>query len=41
VLRALQPRPQNPNRDFQDRLKEVINNSASPAPAQLPHPPTR
>jgi hypothetical protein len=36
VLKALQPRPQNPNRDFQDRLKEVINNSASPAPAQLP-----
>jgi hypothetical protein len=36
VLKALQPRSQNPNRDFQDRLKEVINNSAPPAPAQLP-----
>jgi hypothetical protein len=41
VLKALQPRPQNPNTDFQDRLKEIMKNSAPPAPAQLPHPPTR
>jgi hypothetical protein len=36
VLKALQPRPQNPNRDFQDRLEKIINNSAPATPEPLP-----
>jgi hypothetical protein len=41
VLRALQPLPQNLNPTFQDRLKEIMKNSAPVAPPRFAPPPTQ
>jgi len=41
VLKALQPSTQNPNGNFQERLKEIMKNSAPGAPPRFTPSPTQ